>query len=247
MLTNNNYEEKEELKNQFLTILSHELRTPMTITKGYISMLLEGIAGELNPKAKEFLQEIYDGNERLIKLVNDMEKVVQIDTHELHFDIKPVSIFAVAAKVVGQLSQKAKEKKLDIILTIPDDPFLSVLADQTFLYEVIHCLVENAIKFTDEGEIVISEEQAVINGRKSLVIKVKDTGIGIPEGFHRRIFGKFAHVNFTLTDQRGGTGLGLYIAKELLESMEGTIWVESKEKEGSTFFFSLPLALGKTQ
>lgn len=237
----------ENFKDQFLTILSHELRTPMTITKGYISMILEGTAGEINPKVRDFLTEIYNGNERLIRLVNDMEKVVQIDTNQFVYDIQPTPIFPVVSEIVSKLTPKARNKEINVRLTIPDDPYLSVLTDKNRLTEVLFCLIENAIKFTDNGEVVIGSEESVVNSVKCLVIKVKDTGIGIPEHFHSQIFHKFTHVNYTLTDQRGGTGLGLYIAKKLLEAMNSSIWVESKEGVGSTFSISLPLAIGKAQ
>lgn len=246
MAMNNHFTNKswdknsEQTKSDFVTILAHELRTPMTITKGYLSMILEGNAGSIPLRVREFLQEVYEGNEKLIKLVYDMERVVQIDNHAVQYDIKKIKPFNFILEEINKLNQKAREKNIILRVNLPKTADFQILADLEIFREIFRRVLENAIKFTDKGQVVVSAEEQIIDGEKFSIIKIADTGIGISKNALEHIFEKMYHANLTLTDQRGGVGLGLYIVKKLSEGMKAKVWAESLENDGSVFFIALP-------
>ncbi|PJC22677.1 hypothetical protein COV28_02175 [candidate division WWE3 bacterium CG10_big_fil_rev_8_21_14_0_10_48_23] len=231
--------ELERTRREFVAMASHELRTPLTGVKGFLDMVLEGDAGKINPQVRTYLEDAYESTERMVRLVEDLLSASRVERGKIEFKLQNIDLLAVASEVVTDLSEAAKRKglKLEIVPLRPSQ----VQADPDKLREILINLVGNAIKFTDEGEIMISFQTE----KGKLITSVKDTGIGIAKKDQPHIFKRFYTVETTLARERHGTGLGLYISKQLVEGMGGEIWLESELGKGSTFSFSLPLAKGK--
>ncbi len=232
--------EQSESKNHFIGFLAHELRSPMAVTKGYISMILEGTAGPISGKVEEFLKEVYESNERLIKLVNDMERVVQVDNGAVKFSPEAVPLATVISEVAAGFKEKIEKKGLTLRFVLPDDPNLAIVADRACFTEVVSRLLENAAKFTDKGEISLATRLEAIDGRDMVTLTVSDTGLGISKEDAVRVFEKFGKGGPKFTAHRGGTGLGLYIVKKLTDDMGGRVSFRSEAGQGSSFFVSFP-------
>ena len=227
----------EQEKQEFLAVMSHELRTPMTGVKGYLSMILEGDAGPVPEDIKEYVAQAYVANDRLIRLVNHMAKVVSLQEGTLKFDFSKVNFSREAKLVVGDFQMPAQLKKQNLTYLGPGED-LFVKADPDRAREILMNLISNAIKFTPEGgEINILQRAS----GEMVITDVKDTGIGIGREDQDRLFQVFTKGNLTLTGQERGTGLGLYLARQLAEAQGGKLWLESSELgKGSVFSLSLP-------
>jgi len=228
--------ELEQAKDEFLSIASHELRTPMTAIKGYLSMLLEGDAGPLPQQAKDFLNEIYIANERLVKLVEDILNVSRLESERLQINPRFIDLDQIIQTILNQLKPLAEEKGLALIYEKPKN-LPPVYADPDRVTQILENLIDNAIKFTPQGSIRIflQPQQGMV------VVSVIDTGIGIAPADQEQLFKKFFRADNAITQKSPGSGLGLYIAKELAKRMDGDLWVESELGKGSSFSFSLPL------
>ena len=234
---NDQLKELDKLKDEFVSLASHELRTPMTAIQGSISTILDGYAGEINPQAKEFLTAAYNENDRLIRLVNNLLNISRIEAGRLVFELKPLDFNQIAHTVVANLQMAAKEKGLTLSYTATQTP-LSVRVDEDKLKEVLVNLVGNALKFTHKGGVTINTSVK----DTLLIVNVTDTGSGIAQKDQELLFKKFSQVKGDYAKQTGGTGLGLYICKKIVEGMGGTVWLSSQLGQGSTFSFSLPIA-----
>ncbi|MCP4400828.1 MAG: response regulator, partial [bacterium] len=229
----------DKLKDEFLANTSHELRTPLNGIIGIAESLLDGVAGRQTPKGRKNLSLISSSGKRLANLVNDILDFSKLKEHALEIRQKPVNI-KVLADVVLTLSQpslvgKALELKDEIPADIP-----AVSGDEDRLQQILYNLLGNAIKFTESGSVIVSAKvQSAM-----VAISVTDTGIGIPEGKRDAIFQSFEQVNASTAREYGGTGLGLAVAKQLVELHGGTISVESEVGKGSTFTFTLPVSEG---
>lgn len=233
--------EKEliETKNEFVSLTTHELRTPLTAIKGYLSMILQGDSGELNSKQYQYFYKAYRSTERLVNLVEDLLQVIRIEERRLTFVMAEFYVNDLVAEVVEEFAEKANVKK--ITLSVACD--LTVAnADREKTKHIIENLVDNAIKYTKEGGKVVLKSSG---NNESVVVSVKDTGVGIPIKHLDSVFERFTRVSNSLSIKAGGTGLGLYIVKNLTESQGGTIWVESTPSKGTTFFFTLPIVTKK--
>lgn len=226
------------LKDEFVSLASHELRTPMTAIKSYLWMVLENNEGELNEKQKLHLQRAYVSTDRLIKLVNDMLNVSRIESGRITLDIKNVNLQTIIQDVIGEISPRAQELGIHLIFT-PNTILPNVMADSDKLKEVLINLIGNSLKFTPrDGSITIS---STLSGGM-VVTSVKDTGKGIKQEDIPKLFKKFAVINadYLRRQNAQGTGLGLYISKSIIELFGGKIWVESQgENLGTTFSFTL--------
>ncbi len=243
---NEKLKELDNMKDEFLSIASHELRTPMSAIRGYVSMLLEGDFGELPPEAIEALADVNTAVERLISLVNDMLDASRIEQGKLRFEISEFDLGEIYQEVVASLLPMAQEK--GIKLTYPksleeERPLVS--ADEDKVRRVLTNLIGNALKFTEKGEVTIALR--FDNNSDLIITDVIDTGTGITPQDRELLFQKFQQLNKTLSGNRsGGTGLGLYISRQLVRVMGGDMWLERSEVDevdkGSTFSFSLPKA-----
>lgn len=229
--------ELDRIKNNFLTIASHELRTPMTAIKGYLSTILGGKMGAINQQIREFLEDIYSTNERLIFLVRDFLDVSKIEEGKMSFDIRPIQILEPLKNVLKSLLVLSQERKNKLVSHPPKNLPL-VKGDFCAINQIFYNLIGNAIKFTTKGKITIDLRVT----KDKLIINVSDTGMGINDESKKHIFEKFYKGNLPNNLTSGGSGLGLYITKHLVEKMKGKIWFKSKMNKGSTFSFDLPLA-----
>ncbi len=232
---NQKLQELDKLKDEFVSLASHELRTPMTAIKGSISTILEGYAGEISPQAREFLTSAYNENDRLIRLVNNLLNISRIEAGRFTFNITKIDLNALIIEVVENLQIAAKEKNLYLKYE-PVQNLPLVYADSDKVKEVIINLIGNAIKFTHKGGITVKAE--VKDG--FVQTQVTDTGSGISKEDQHLLFKKFSQPRSGYSKQAGGTGLGLYISKQIIEGQKGRIWLESTLGQGSTFYFTLP-------
>lgn len=230
--------EVEEIKSDFISIVSHELRTPLTAIKGFLSMTLRHDFGPLSEKQYHYLSRVYQSNQRMIDLVEDLMDATYIESGKITLNINPVALDAVVSTVVSELA--AKGAASGIMINVRRRQRLPlVLADETRLHQVVLNLVDNAIKYSmPSTEVQVSFR---VHGDE-LITTVTDHGVGIGKGQIDRLFTKFGRIFNPLSVQAGGTGLGLYIVKNLIESHDGRIWVTSQEGKGSKFNFSLPIA-----
>ncbi|MFH0890440.1 MAG: sensor histidine kinase [Candidatus Liptonbacteria bacterium] len=227
-----------QLKDEFVFVAAHELRTPVTAIKGYLSMIEDGTVGPVTPEIKEFVHKVIDANQRLIQLVNDLLQVARSDAGRMEIKVEPSDIPGAINLVLGELKPLALEKQITV--TYKESTSLPrVLADTLRLKEVMINLVGNAIKYTPAGgRIEVFHEVK----NKELITSIKDNGYGISKEAQQKLFEKFYRVQTDKTRDITGTGLGLFIVKQIMDKMNGRIWVESEEGQGSTFNFSLPLA-----
>lgn len=228
----------DESKSEFLSISSHQLRTPLTIIKGYSSMLLEGSFGKMSKPVKESMEKIFVSTERLINLVESLLNISRIEAGRIEFKLEPVDLDAVVKSMVNDFQDKAKARKLKLKYS-SEEKVPKVLADGQKIKDVVSNLIDNAIKYTKQGEIMVGLHQE----GTSVVFASQDTGIGMDTEDIGRLFNKFTRGKDSAKVNTEGTGLGLYYARVLVENMGGRIWVESPGKgKGSKFSFSLPMA-----
>src|SRR3989344_768485 len=238
---NERLKEVDMLKDEFVSLASHELRTPMTVIKSYVWMLLYGSMGELSEKQKPSLQSTLSSTEGLIKLVNDMLNISRIESGRITIEPAPTDIDKLVSTVVGELETRASEVGIHLLYSPPQEKLI-VKADIERIREVLINLLGNSLKFTSEGGTVTVT--VAPSGNDFAVVKIKDTGRGISEVDMLKLFKKFNMVgNSHLTKDRGqGTGLGLYLSKSLIELHGGKIWAQSEGRgKGSIFSFTLPI------
>jgi signal transduction histidine kinase len=223
-------------KSQFLANMSHELRTPLNAILGYTELIVDQIYGKVPEKIRDVLERVQKSGRHLLGLINDVLDLSKIEAGQLTLSLSDYSFQDAVQSVVASVESLARGKGLQ--LTVKVAPKLPVgRADERRIVQVLLNLAGNAIKFTDAGEVKI-RVNAVDD---AFVVSVSDTGPGIPETQHERIFEEFQQVDGSSTRTKGGTGLGLAIAKKIIELHGGRIWVESVVGKGSTFTFSLPV------
>ncbi len=228
----------DKMKDYIIDISSHELRTPATIIKSYLWLIMQGKKGPLTDAQKIALSKAFDSNERLIQLINDMLDVSRIEGGRLELRLSEFDLVTEIREIIDQLLIKANEKNIYLKFDKPEQTGIILFSDKEKVSEIIVNLLTNSIKYTKEGGVVIS----VQCNNDSCIIKVTDTGIGIPAEDMPKLFTKFYRTEQTLVQvpSAGGTGLGLFITKSLVNLLGGMISVESKENQGSTFIVNLP-------
>lgn len=234
----------EKTKDEFISIASHELRTPITIIKSYLWMLENSKYGDLNEKQKEFLNKAKGGVERMLAMINDTLNTSKIDQGVLKLKIEMIEIRTFLDSLTQDFSIKAQEKGLSFILEITEDCEF-VFADRTKLQEMLINLVGNSIKFTQQGWIKLTVTKQNDGFVKFEVI---DTGRGIEPQNIDKLFQKFGRIDnsYQTVAEAGGTGLGLYIVKNLAQSMGGQVGAFSEGiNKGASFFFTLPCDYSK--
>lgn len=228
----------ENLQSDFVTLASHQLRTPLSAIKWYTEMLIAQRTGRLSGKQLEYLHEIYRSNERAINLVNDLLDVSRIQEGHIQLELRPTKIEKVVEEIIDNFNTLIKASRVSINFEIINGPLPAVETDQEKLKRIIINLLSNSIKYTPaDGQIRI----AVQNNKNHLTISVSDTGIGIPKADQRKVFEKFFRSPSVIKLAPDGTGLGLFIAKSLIEAMSGKISFKSQEGKGTTFSFTLPI------
>ncbi len=237
------HEAAERLKDEFISIAAHELRTPLAILKGFAQTLLvqtaRGKGSELVDWQVEALQGIEQATARLVELTEDLLDVTRLQAGRLTLHLEAIDLVALVKRVVVRLQMTAAHHSISIITRLE---YLVVQVDPRRIEQVISNLIGNAIKYSPGGgmiEVTITEEPQT----KMALLSVSDHGIGIPAQQQSLIFGRFARADNARAYGIGGTGLGLYLCRELVERHGGRIWFESTEGQGSTFFISLPRSL----
>ena len=231
--------ELEKTKDDFISITSHELRTPMTIIKSYLWMLAAEKAGTLNDKQREYVSKATRGTERMLALINDMLNIARIEQGKIEIKPEPLKLIQFIEDLAGDFRMKMQEKNLTLNIEY-DQNATDVFADKTRLMEIFINLIGNSFKFTDKGSINIKTEKLPENYVK---IYITDTGKGIDKKDMERLFHKFGRLDnsYQTVAESGGTGLGLYIVKLYIEKMNGMIGLYSKGLGyGTTFWFTLP-------
>ena len=255
--TNHKLEKLERLKSEFISIVSHELRTPLTSIKNSLDILMSGRCGEITQAADKFLSMAMRNVQRLSGIINDLLDLSKIEAGKMDFNFAPTNINTVIGYVKSALSEVAKSKGLNLI-TSEAENLPKITADAQRLEQVLTNLVSNAIKFTPENKTIkissslVNSKDIKINEyfKDSIKLKdgdyievcVEDEGIGIAEKDLLHAFDKFAQIENSLSRKAGGTGLGLPIAKQLLEAHRGAIWCDSELHKGSKFYFVIPVS-----
>lgn len=229
--------EVEQLKTKFVSIASHQLRTPLSGLKWAFHMMLDGDYGPLTSEQKKLLEETLATNESLIRLVNDLLDVSRLEEGRFEFRFEPVDMYELAQEITRELGANIKVGGLDVIVEKPTKN-AAVEADRDKIKMVLQNIIDNAIKYTPRGGFV---KIKVVPRDISVTLSVQDNGIGIAKEDQKFIFNKFFRARNAIMLQTSGSGLGLYIAKELTKHHNGRIWFESEEKKGSTFYAQLPV------
>ena len=235
-LLNQKLKELDKQKDEFISVAAHELRAPLSAVKGYLSMAIEGDGGELPDLAKQFLSDGFDASERMVRLIANLLNVGRIEENRLVYQMGNVNMSKVVKTVFKEFEKDAGTKKLKLSIDIPENIKDGVYVDSDRIHEVVGNFVSNGIKYTDVGEIVIK----LTNPSDGWVrVEVTDTGPGMPADEKKNLFQKF-YRGESRAHAVSGTGLGLYVARLLVEHFKGKIGVISEEGKGSTFWFELP-------
>ena len=230
-------EKLDKAKTEFLSIASHQLRTPLTAIKGYLSMIQEGIYGRFSEEFNEILNKIYLSNTRLIDLVNSLLDISRIEMGRMEFKFEEIQIGKIIESIIEELSIQAKQKNLYLKFEKPKRPLPKIRADESKIRQVILNLIDNAIRYTEKGGVTIKVKNLI----SAIQISVRDTGIGLTPKEVESLFGMYARGK-GMSIFPEGAGLGLYVARKLLEAHLGRIWAESAGKnKGSTFYVDLPV------
>lgn len=225
----------DQLKTEFVSIASHQLRSPLTAIKGYTSMLLQGDYGEMDPKAKETVERIMESSSNLTLVVEDLLNVSKIEAGGMQYQMVKFDIGQMANDVVKELSINAEKKKLKLSSSVSNEIKYLVNGDKDKLRQVLINLIDNSMKYTKEGEINVG----IKNENSKIILLIKDTGMGIEKGKEEILFEKFTRGEGGKVNT-GGSGLGLYLVREIMKAHNGRVWAESEGLgKGSTFFVEI--------
>ena len=242
-ITKEKAEEREQA--EFISTASHEMRTPVASIEGYLGLALNPATAHIDEKARDFITKAHESAQHLGRLFQDLLDISRVEDGRMKNNPKIINVNEFLKDIFDGLATKASEKQLNYIF-MPDiidegkekslQPIFYANIDPDHFREVVSNLIENAIKYTPSGEVVVN----VTGDDKQISVSVKDSGIGIPAEDIPHLFQKFYRVDNSDTREIGGTGLGLYLSRRLAEAMSGNLRVESKYKEGSTFYLEIP-------
>jgi len=239
-LVNERLLELDKAKSEFISVAAHQLRTPLSAIKWTLSLLIDEQADNLSAEQKSLLMKGYESNERIISLINEMLVVTRIEAGKVQYNFSIVHIEDIIDSILIDFAGQAHVRNMTLKFDKPSSDLPYIHADPEKLRTVLQNLVENAVKYThDGGSITIA---AALGDDRKVKIAVKDTGIGIPTRQQSSIFNKFFRADNASKQQTDGSGLGLFIAKSIVEKHGGAIWFESAEGIGTTFYFTIPVA-----
>jgi len=234
-ILNEKLKELDKQKDEFVSMAAHELRSPLTAIKGYVSMVIEGDTGDIPEKARQYLADSMAVTDRLVRLVNNMLNVTRIEEGRIVYQLEETSLIRAVQEIYNSSRVEAERKELKFVINIPNGLEDNVKVDPDRIREVIGNLVSNAIKFTEKGKVQI----IMTNPKPEIVrVEVSDTGPGISQEEQAKLFQKFYRAEST-AGKTFGTGLGLYITRILIEKFGGRMGVISELDKGSNFWFEL--------
>jgi two-component system sensor histidine kinase/response regulator len=242
LLTEQDERRKDQLrfKDEFLSHVSHELRSPLTAIKQFTTILLGGLAGELSKDQLEYLEIVLKNIHQLQAMIDDLLEVTRLETARLTVELENVSVLDAVRDSFNTLQVTASAKGITLASDLPPD-LPPAHADQTRLRQILIILLDNAIKFSFDGGTVKVQARVLEEDPQLLIVNVSDTGCGMSLQTAERIFERLYQVPGSAWSSRKGLGLGLYICKELVTRQGGRIWVRSRPEKGSTFSFTLPI------
>ena len=230
----------DRAKSEFISIASHQLRSPLSVVKGYISMLSEGTYGNLSFRSQKPIRNVYKANERLIKLVNDLLSLSRIESGKIEIKLDKASLQKIISNLVEDLKTQAHNKNIYLRFNKPKTSLPNILIDQAKIKEVISNIIDNAIKYTARGGVTVTLRKQKFGKQEKAVIEIKDTGLGMTKREISKIFQSFSRGTAGVKLYTGGAGLGLYIAKKFANMHGGDIKAISEGKgKGSTFYIEL--------
>jgi PAS domain S-box-containing protein len=236
--------EVDRAKTEFVSLASHQLRTPLTAINWYSEMLLSGDVGPLSEEQSRYLKEVYRGSQRMVRLVNDLLNVSRLEIGGLLVEPIPAKLDLLIADIIRESAFMETSREVPISFAKPKES-TELAIDPELLRQVLRNLINNAIRYCSDdhpdAKIEIRLEKRAVEGVDSLVISIMDNGIGIPKEDQHRVFEKFFRAGNAEKTAAGGTGLGLYICKMVVKAWGGEIWFESEEGKGSTFYVTIPL------
>ncbi len=228
--------ELENLEKEFVSLTAHQLFTPLSVIRGFVSMMLQGDTGKITPKQKKYLQESYHYTLRMIRLIKELLNISRIETGEYKLDLKPIDIVLVLKEVISELQPVASKNSITLNLHAPTDNVPKVVADVDRLPEIFINIIDNAIKYSHEKsqvdiKLTVLHEQNI----PYVQIDIQDHGVGIPLDEQQYLFQRFFRATNILAIDNQGSGLGLFIARRLLEQQAGKISFKSEVGKGTTF------------
>ncbi len=230
-------QEVDRMKSEFISLASHQLRTPLSAIKTYTHMLSEGYMGKLNAAQKKSLATIIGASNRMNELISTLLNITRLESGSIAITPKVLQLDKVAEEVVSELSVLAASKSINLEFYTKGKLSTAIKTDNLLVKEILSNLVSNAIKYTpDNGSVSVT----VRARRADILVAVTDSGWGIPKLSQDQIFSKFYRAQNIVKRETTGTGLGLYLVKGLLDALGGQIWFESEEEKATTFFFTLP-------
>lgn len=236
--SNNKLKALDETKDEFLSMASHQLRTPLTSVKGYLSMVLEGDAGEISDNQKHLLSEAFTSSERMVHLIHDFLNVSRLQTGKFVIEAKPVDLVKLVEAEVKALKQVAEARGMKLEYTHDKNiPMLSL--DETKMQQVVMNYIDNALYYSRPENPVVKIDLKKTDD--SVELRVIDGGIGVPEDEKKKLFGKFFRAGNARQKRPDGTGVGIYLAKKVIDATGGEIIFDSEVGKGSTFGFRLPI------
>lgn len=235
--SNRQLQRLDEAKNEFISMASHQLRTPLTSIKGYLDMMLEGDLGKISPTQRAVLREAFSSSERMVRLINDFLNVSRLQTGKFTIDKQSVDIAQILRDEVSLLKVVADQRSVEMVLKI-DKKIPSLAVDSEKIRQVMLNMIDNAIYYSNPHKKVVI---TLKSSGKMIEFSVKDSGIGVPKSEQANLFGKFFRGTNAKKRRPDGTGVGLFLAKKVILSHDGEMIFESEEGKGSTFGFKLPV------
>ena len=227
-----------DMKSEFISIAAHQMRTPLSAIRWTLNIIGSGSMGPLTEKQKDALRQGTEVSEHMIRLVNDLLNVSRIEEGRFGYDFKQASIIDVIEELIKEENIKAGENDVNLVFRKPKQKLPDMLLDTEKMRMALSNIIDNAIKYSLPGKSV---DIGVGMRNNQIIVAIRDHGIGIPEKDIPRLFSKFFRAENALRLQTSGSGLGLYITKNIIEQHGGRLWAESKQNKGSIFYFSLPI------
>ena len=234
---NKKLHELDKSKDEFISMASHQLRTPLTAVKGYLSMVLEGDLGDITPEQRQVLEQAFESSQRMVFLIGDFLNVSRIQTGKFMLEPTTINIADLIPEEIEQLADTAEKRGIKLMYEKPDS-MPTIEADENKLRQVMMNFIDNAIYYSPAGGKVTVR---VVKEPGAIVFKVIDTGIGVPAAERPKLFTKFFRATNARLQRPDGTGIGLYMAKKVVVAHGGAIIFETVDGKGSTFGFRLPL------